>query len=202
MDNADINSFFEHMKNLNNNSQGANNTNARPNSGYNNMNNNYNNHYNNGYNNMNNSSNGYNNMNNNSNGQTNNRNNNSRNNSNNNNKNNPNMNNSTNNSGKNCKFDPTAGASENYCKNANSDMQGGFQDVNPELFIALGDILGMILSCNMPFNVQNAFGNWLQLIGQAILTYNAQQQYFMGGPGRYFDPVFRNINNPFYSPST
>jgi anti-sigma28 factor (negative regulator of flagellin synthesis) len=51
----------------------------------------------------------------------------------------------------------------------------------------------------MPFNVQNAVGNWLQLVGQAIETYNAQQQYFQGGPGRFFSPKYYNATNPFCS---
>ena len=29
---------------------------------------------------------------------------------------------------------------------------------------------------NLPFNVQNVVGNWLQLVGQAIEVFNAQQQ--------------------------
>ena len=38
----------------------------------------------------------------------------------------------------------------------------------------------------MPYNVQNAIGNWLMLVGQAIVTFNAQQQYCMNGPGPCF----------------
>ena len=45
--------------------------------------------------------------------------------------------------------------------------------------------------------MQDSFGNWLQLIGQVILTYNAQQQYFQGGPGRYFNPKYYNVSNSF-----
>lgn len=110
---------------------------------------------------------------------------------------NSNDSNESNGTGK-CEFDPTAGASSNYCRDANSDIPGGFQDVDPQLFVVIGEILGLVLGNNMPFNVQNSFGNWLQLVGQAILTYNAQQQYFMGGPGRYYGPQYRNVNNPFY----
>ena len=32
-----------------------------------------------------------------------------------------------------------------------------------------------------------AISNWLNLVGQAIETYGAQQQYFQNGPGRYYD---------------
>ena len=34
--------------------------------------------------------------------------------------------------------------------------------------------------------VQNAIGNWLMLVGQAIVTFNAQLQYCMNGPGPCF----------------
>lgn len=78
-----------------------------------------------------------------------------------------------------------------------NDIPNGFQSLNPELFIIIGEILGNIIAGNTPFNVQNALGNWLQLVGQAILTYNAQQQYFQLGPGRYFSPEIYNISNPF-----
>lgn len=88
----------------------------------------------------------------------------------------------------------------NNNNNANigcSDIPNGFQDLNPQLFVLIGEILGNILAGNMPFNVQNALGNWLQLVGQIIETYNAQQQYFQGGPGRYFDPQNYNVSNSF-----
>lgn len=83
------------------------------------------------------------------------------------------------------------------------DIPNGFQSLNPELFVIIGEILGNIMAGNMPFNVQNAVGNWLQLVGQAIETYNAQQQYFQGGPGRYFNPKYYNETNSFCNtPST
>lgn len=77
------------------------------------------------------------------------------------------------------------------------DIPNGFQSLNPELFVAISGVLGEIISGNIPFNVQNALGNWFELLGQVILTYNAQQQYFQGGPGRYFDPKNYNVSNPF-----
>ena len=72
-----------------------------------------------------------------------------------------------------------------------------FQQVNPELFILVGELLGNVIANEIPLNVQNAVGNWLQLVGQAILTYNAQQQYYQQGPGRYFTPDSFNVDNPF-----
>lgn len=80
-------------------------------------------------------------------------------------------------------------------------MDMDFQDMPPEAFIIVAEVIGNLWACNLPFNIQNALGNWLQLLGQIILTYNAQQQYFQGGPGRYYNPKYRDVNNPF-CPST
>lgn len=77
------------------------------------------------------------------------------------------------------------------------DIPGGFQDLNPELFVLIGELLGNAIAGNLPFNVQNALGNWFQLVGQAMLTFNAQQQYFQGGTGRYYNPKYKNVSNPF-----
>lgn len=89
------------------------------------------------------------------------------------------------------------GVADEACRCGNSDIPGGFQDLNPMLFVVIGEIIGNIIASQTPFNVQNALGNWLQLVGQAIETYNAQQQYFQGGPGRYYNPIYRNSGNPF-----
>lgn len=77
------------------------------------------------------------------------------------------------------------------------DIPEGFQGLDPQVFVLIGEIVGNILSGRLPFNVQNAIGNWFQLIGQVILTYNAQQQYFQSGPGRYFHPKNFNVANQF-----
>ena len=82
-----------------------------------------------------------------------------------------------------------------------NDIPGGFQDMNPELFAIIGEIIGQIAAGKMPFNVQNAIGNWLQLVGQVILTYNAQQQYLESGPGKYYDIKNKNIQNSYCTPS-
>lgn len=84
---------------------------------------------------------------------------------------------------------------ENKCRFFNNDICWGFQDLNPELFTVMGSILGAVISSNLPFNVQNALGNWISLLGQTILTYNAQQQYFESGPGKCYNINRRNIEN-------
>ena len=77
------------------------------------------------------------------------------------------------------------------------DIIGGFQNIYPELFVLVGEVIGAVVSEKLPINVQNSFGNWLQLVGQVILTYNAQQQYYQGGPGHYFDPRNYDIANSY-----
>jgi len=37
---------------------------------------------------------------------------------------------------------------------------------NPGLFIVIVEILGNIVAGSIPFNVQNAVGNWLQLVAK------------------------------------
>ncbi|GKX66696.1 hypothetical protein [Inconstantimicrobium mannanitabidum] len=88
--------------------------------------------------------------------------------------------------------------SEQYFKQAGCfDIPCGFQDLNPDLFVIIGALVGDALSGKLPFNVQNAVGNWLELVGQMILTYNAQQQYLQSGPGLPYSPTNKNISNMF-----
>lgn len=87
-------------------------------------------------------------------------------------------------------------------RKACSDVPGGFQDFNPQILNLITVLFGNIAAQKMPFNVQNALGNWLQLLGQVIITFNAQQQYFQGGPGRIYSPIYRNAANPFCSNSS
>ena len=102
----------------------------------------------------------------------------------------------------NCMFgNENAEATEDQRK-ACSDVPGGFQDFNPQILNLITVLFGSIASQKMPFNVQNALGNWLQLLGQVIITFNAQQQYFQGGPGRIYSPIYRNAANPFCSNSS
>ena len=102
----------------------------------------------------------------------------------------------------NCMFgNENAEATEDQRK-ACSDVPGGFQDFNPQILNLITVLFGNIAARKMPFNVQNALGNWLQLLGQVIITFNAQQQYFQGGPGRIYSPIYRNAANPFCSNSS
>ncbi|MBN1045883.1 hypothetical protein DVW08_11050 [Clostridium botulinum] len=98
-----------------------------------------------------------------------------------------------------CKIDPTAGASTNDCKNLNLDMPYGFQDLDPMLMLVIGELIANAISSKLPSSLLNAYGNWLQLVGQVIETFNAQQQYQECGPGRYYNPMYKNVANPFCS---
>lgn len=88
-------------------------------------------------------------------------------------------------------------ATNKSCNMGCYDIPNGFQSLNPQLFVAIGGILGDILAGSIPSNVQASIGNWLVLVGQAILTFNSQQIYFQQGPGRYFNPCNYNVDNPF-----
>ena len=93
----------------------------------------------------------------------------------------------------------------NNCNNNNcnnntegcNDIPNGFQNLPPELVVLIAELLGNIIAGKIPFNLQNIIGNWFELLGQVILTFNAQQQYFQSGPGRYYDPKNFNVSNPF-----
>lgn len=54
------------------------------------------------------------------------------------------------------KVDLSAGATTNIFNQLNLDIPGGFQDINPLLFITIGEILGDIMAGNMPYNVANS----------------------------------------------
>lgn len=96
-------------------------------------------------------------------------------------------------------IDPSGGADSNCCANVNLDIPGGFQDIDPIVFLTIGEVIGNIISGSVPFNVAVAISNWLNLVGQAIETYGAQQQYFQNGPGRYYELRYKNVSNPFCS---
>lgn len=89
------------------------------------------------------------------------------------------------------------GAADYECRCGDSDIPGGFQDLDPQTLIVIATILGINLANQLPFNMQNTVGNLFELLGQVIITFNAQQQYFQGGPGRYYNPIYRNSANPF-----
>lgn len=56
-------------------------------------------------------------------------------------------------------------------------------DIPPALFTITAELLGVLISESLRFNQQNSVGNWLELVGQVIETYNAQQQLRQQGPG-------------------
>lgn len=95
------------------------------------------------------------------------------------------------------KVDLSAGASTNIFNQLNLDIPGGFQDINPLLFITIGEILGDIMAGNMPYNVANAVSNFFLLVGQILEACSVQIQYEEIGPGRFYSPLYKNIENPY-----
>lgn len=69
------------------------------------------------------------------------------------------------------------------------------QEAQPESVLLLAELIGNLVPLQMPFNVQNLIGNWLQLIGQIILVFNAQQQLWQDGPGYCYSRCNKNIGN-------
>lgn len=67
--------------------------------------------------------------------------------------------------------------SEQFQKFVNYDFRS-FSDwlfsLNPYEFSLLGAVAGFIISPTLTVNQQNSLGNFLELIGQVILTINAQ----------------------------
>lgn len=96
-----------------------------------------------------------------------------------------------------CKIDPSGGASTNFCRDLNLDILFGFQDIDPMFLLVISEIISNTLSGEMPIMQANSLGNWLQIIAAVIQVFNAQQQYQQAGPGRYYNPKYRNISNPF-----
>ena len=94
-------------------------------------------------------------------------------------------------------IDITAGAKDNKCRFCNLDMVGGFQDVSPMFLSVIVEVISNVVAGNIPLNVSNAIGNWLQLISTQMTLYIGQQQYLESGPGRLYNPVYKNISNPF-----
>lgn len=46
--------------------------------------------------------------------------------------------------------------------------------LSPFEFVTVGTIIGYLLSVNLTVTEQNSLGNWFELVGQIILTFNAQ----------------------------
>lgn len=46
--------------------------------------------------------------------------------------------------------------------------------LSPFEFVTVGTVIGYLLSINLTVTEQNSLGNWFELVGQIILTFNAQ----------------------------
>lgn len=72
------------------------------------------------------------------------------------------------------------------------------QDIHPEFTLLVAELLGNFLPLKIPFNVQNLIGNWLLLVGQLILVFNAQQQFQQNGSGHYYSKYNKDVGNPLH----
>lgn len=46
--------------------------------------------------------------------------------------------------------------------------------LSPFEFVSIATIIGYLISFNLTISEQNSIGNWFELVGQIILTFNAQ----------------------------
>ena len=58
-------------------------------------------------------------------------------------------------------------------------------DIPPGLFTLVAETLGIYIAKNLRLNDQNSIGNFIELLGQVILSYSAQQQLRQQGPGTH-----------------
>lgn len=82
-----------------------------------------------------------------------------------------------------------------WCSKLNLDIPGGFQHITPMEFVVIGEVIGDIMSGQLPYNVGNMISNLMILIGQIIETYGTQQMYYEIGPGKYFELTNKNSEN-------
>ena len=76
------------------------------------------------------------------------------------------------------------------------------QNLHPETVLLTAELLGNLSALHMPFNIQNLIGNWLTLIGQAILVFNAQQQLQRNGVGECYCPCMAKIQENTFDHTT
>ena len=99
-------------------------------------------------------------------------------------------------------IDLSAGAKNNNCRFCNLDVLGGFQDVSPMFLSVIVELISNVIAENIPSNVSNALGNWLQMVSTQMTLYIGQQQYQESGPGRLYNPAYRNVSNPLCNNNT
>ena len=96
-----------------------------------------------------------------------------------------------------CRIYYSGGASNNECKNADLDLAMGYQDLDPMLLVVIAQLFANEVALNLSSSQLNAYGNWLQMIGQTMQLFLSQQQYEEAGPGRYYSKDYKNVANPF-----
>lgn len=75
---------------------------------------------------------------------------------------------------KNNAFKDAFGCSYDYETQEIKNFASWILSLSPLEFTTLGTVIGYILSCTLTVQEQNSLGNWLELVGQILLTFNAQ----------------------------
>ncbi len=63
---------------------------------------------------------------------------------------------------------------ENFNFREIKDFSTWLNSLTPLEFTTLGTIIGYLISSVLTVSEQNSIGNWFELVGQIILTFNAQ----------------------------
>lgn len=67
--------------------------------------------------------------------------------------------------------------------------------LSPFEFVTVGTIIGYLLSINLTVTEQNSLGNWFELVGQIILTFNAQGSINIPPSAKEFIDLKKKVEN-------
>ena len=93
---------------------------------------------------------------------------------------------------------PSNGENINSGNDANfdfSEFSNWLFSLSPIDFVIIGTIAGLLISKNLTINQQNTIGNFLELIGEVILTYNAQEITLNNKYNNPYNLSIQDLNN-------
>ena len=76
-----------------------------------------------------------------------------------------------------------------------SEFSNWLFSLSPIDFVIIGTIAGLLISKNLTINQQNTIGNFLELIGEVILTYNAQEITLNNKYNNPYNLSIQDLNN-------
>ena len=68
-------------------------------------------------------------------------------------------------------------------------------NLSPFEFTTLGTITGYLISSVLTVNEQNSIGNWFELVGQIILTFNAQGSNLQSSNNQDYSNLYNKIQS-------